>query len=145
VNVLVRDAQADDAPRLTELIIELGHPITQEDVRRNLQQLSASGLLPLVATSDDEVVGMCGVSTMTTVHRHAPVGRISVMIVAEAHRGQGIGAALLAEAEHRLASRGCRIIEVTSNQRRDQAHAFYEALGYERTSFRFMKKFDTTL
>ena len=150
----VREARASDAARLTELIIELGHPITEPDVRRNLETLSVGGLLPLVAEHDGAVIGMCGLSAMTTVHRDAPVGRISVMVVAEAWRGRGVGAQLVAEAwrgrgvgaqlvaeaELRLAARGCKIVEVTSNQRRERAHGFYEGLGYERTSFRFMKK-----
>ena len=122
------------------MIIALGHPIEEADVHRNLEALSQNGLLPLVVTDCDEVIGMCGISAMTTVHRPAPVGRISVMIVEETYRGRGIGAMLIAEAEKRLAERGCKIIEVTSNMRRDRAHHFYEQLGYERTSFRFMKK-----
>mgnify|MGYP003576562881 FL=1 len=140
--IKVREARPSDAPRLTELIIELGHPITEPDVSRNLESLSSNGLLPLVAEHEGEVIGMCGISAMTTVHRDAPVGRISVMIVAEAWRGRGVGAQLVAEGENRLAERGCQILEVTSNQRRERAHGFYEGLGYERTSYRFMKKLD---
>ena len=138
--IRVREAQADDAPTLVRLIIDLGHPIEEADVRLNLQTLSGSALLPLVVTEGDEVIGMCGISAMVTVHRPAPVGRVSVMIVDEAYRGRGIGALLVAEAERRLAERGCKIIEVTSNMRRERAHQFYEKLGYERTSFRFMKR-----
>jgi GNAT superfamily N-acetyltransferase len=137
--VTVRDAQVSDAPRLADLIVELGHGIEVADVRRNLEILSVNGMLPLVASYGDEVIGMCGLSAMVTVHRDAPVGRISVMIVTEDHRGRGIGALLLAEAERRLSGQGCRIVEVTSNMRREAAHDFYEKLGYERTSFRFMK------
>ena len=62
-----------------------------------------------------------------------------MMVVAEAERGRGIGAALVAEAERRLGARGCGLVEVTSNQKRLRAHAFYEKLGYERTSYRFFK------
>jgi ribosomal protein S18 acetylase RimI-like enzyme len=140
LSIVVRTALDSDAPRLVELIIALGHPIKDADVRRNLDALSQNGLLPLVVTDGDEVIGMCGISAMVTVHRPAPVGRISVMIVDEAYRGRGIGAMLIAEAEKRLADRGCKIIEVTSNMRRDRAHHFYEQLGFERTSLRFMKK-----
>ena len=139
-SVTIRDAQISDAPRLTSLIVELGHPIEEAGVRRNLETLSAAGMLPLVAVIGDEVIAMCGLSAMVTVHRDAPVGRISVMIVTEEHRGGGIGSLLVAEAEERLAARGCRIVEVTSNQRREGAHHFYEQLGYERTSYRFMKR-----
>lgn len=139
MNIVVRSAQPCDAPRLVELIIALGHSIGEADLLRNLEALSESGLLPLVAIDGDRLIGMCGISTMLTVHRSAPVGRVSVMIVDEAYRGRGIGALLVAEAEKRLTQRGCKIIEVTSNMRRDRAHHFYEQLGYERTSYRFMK------
>jgi GNAT superfamily N-acetyltransferase len=142
VTIAIRDARLADASRLTELIIELGHPIEEAQVRTNLQLLGERSLLPLVATMEGEVVGMCGLSAMVTVHRDAPVGRVSVMIVTEAHRGRGIGAMLIAEAERRLAALGCRILEVTSNVRRQRAHQFYEKLGYERTSYRFMKRLD---
>ena len=135
----IREAVAADAPQLTRLIVELGHAIDETNVRRNLDILLAGGMLPLVAVREDDIVGMCGLSAMVTVHRDAPVGRISVMIVGEADRGRGIGALLVAEAEKRLSARGCRIVEVTSNMRRERAHRFYEKLGYERTSFRFMK------
>jgi ribosomal protein S18 acetylase RimI-like enzyme len=138
--VTIRDAQLMDAPRLTRLIMDLGHPIEEADVRRNLETLSAAGMRPLVATIDREVIGMCGLSLMVTVHRDAPVGRISVLVVAEEHRGRRVGALLVAEAEARLAARGCRIVEVTSNQSRERAHHFYEELGYQRTSHRFMKR-----
>lgn len=142
MSITVREADASDAPRLVELIIALGHRIEEADVSRNLETLAQDGVLPLVATDGDEVIGMCGISAMVTVHRPAPVGRVSVMIVDEAYRGRGIGALLMAEAESRLSKRGCKIIEVTSNMSRDRAHHFYEQLGYERTSYRFMSRLD---
>jgi len=62
-----------------------------------------------------------------------------MMVVAERLRGQGIGGALVAEAEARLKAKSCGMVEVTSNRKRLRAHAFYERLGYERTSHRFAK------
>jgi GNAT superfamily N-acetyltransferase len=136
----IREARRADAPTLTKLIVALGHPITEANVSRNLERLAATGLPPLVATAGDDVIGLCGLSEMVTIHRDAPVGRISILVVAEQHRSGGIGALLVAEAEKRLEARGCKMIEVTSNMRRERAHGFYEKLGYQRTSFRFMRR-----
>ena len=143
--VHIREAHASDAPTLTKLIVDLGHPITEADIRRNLEKLATMGFLPLVAATGEDVIGLCGLFETVAIHRDAPVGRISILVVAEEHRNDGIGALLVAEAEKRLAARGCKIIEVTSNQRRERAHGFYERLGYERTSFRFMKRLESGL
>jgi ribosomal protein S18 acetylase RimI-like enzyme len=43
-------------------------------------------------------------------------------------------------AVYALRTGGCMLVEVTTNDRRTQAHAFYRHLGYERTSLRFMKR-----
>jgi GNAT superfamily N-acetyltransferase len=50
-----------------------------------------------------------------------------------------LGRALVAAAESELAARGCGLLEITSNSKRTDAHAFYESLGYERTSVRLAK------
>ena len=38
-----------------------------------------------------------------------------------------------------MRARGCAILEVTSNRKLEQAHEFYEALGYDLTSYRFAR------
>jgi GNAT superfamily N-acetyltransferase len=136
----VRDAKPSDAPRLVELIHFLGHESDEKTVRRNLAKLKKSGETPLVAHCDKRVVGLCGVHRMVTVHRPAPVGRIAVLVVAAEAQGLGLGRMLVEAAEHWFRKQGCRIVEVTSNDRRAEAHAFYRHMGYERTSIRFMKK-----
>jgi GNAT superfamily N-acetyltransferase len=73
------------------------------------------------------------------IHREAPIGRISPLVVDEKAQGHGIGRMLVEAAEDWCRKRGCKLVEVTSNDRRTAAHAFYRHMGYERTSMRFAK------
>ena len=136
----IRAAKPGDSRQLRALIEYLGHPITEKAVRKNLTALAKVKESPLVATLDKKVVGLIGLHRMTTVHRDAPVGRIPVLVVAKDAQGHGVGRKLVEEAERMLKKAGCKLVEVTSNDRRAEAHAFYRHMGYERTSTRFMKK-----
>jgi GNAT superfamily N-acetyltransferase len=57
-----------------------------------------------------------------------------------ARRGRAIGPRLVNAAEEALVASGCRLVEVTSNLARTDAHRFYERLGYERTSVRLARE-----
>ena len=136
----LRDAKPADAPRLVELIRFLGHDINEKQVRKNLAALKKAGETPLVATLDKKVVGLIGLHVMTTIHRDSPVGRIPALVVAKEAQGMKLGRLLVDAAEQWCRKKGCKLIEVTSNDRRADAHAFYRHMGYERTSIRFFKK-----
>lgn len=136
----LREAKTSDAPRLLDLIRELGHEIDEKSLRKNLKALKKAGETPIVATLDKKVVGLVGVHRMVTIHRDAPLGRIPILVVERAAQRHGIGRALTEAAEQWCRKQGCKMIEVTSNDRRREAHAFYRHMGYERTSTRFFKK-----
>jgi GNAT superfamily N-acetyltransferase len=135
----VRDARPADAPQLARLIGYLGHGIDEKAIRKNLSALAKDKQLPLVATLGRDVVGLCGVSARTMIHRDAPLGRITILVVAKEAQSQGIGRMLVETAEEWMRKRGCKIVEVTSNDRLAEAHAFYRHMGFERTSIRFAK------
>jgi ribosomal protein S18 acetylase RimI-like enzyme len=137
---MLRAAKPSDAKAIVELIDFLGHDIDEKSVRKNITALAKAGEPPLVATLGKTVVGLCGVHRMVAVHRPAPVGRINTLVVAKAAQDLGIGRMLVEAAEQFLKKAGCQLVEVTSNDRRTAAHAFYRHLGYERTSIRFFKK-----
>jgi GNAT superfamily N-acetyltransferase len=136
----IRDAKPSDAARLAELINELGHEIDEKHLRKNLAALKKSGETPLVATLDKRIVGLCGIGRRVVINRPAPLGRITSLIVTKNVQGHGIGRMLVEAAEQWMRKAGCELVEVTSNDRRAEAHAFYRHMGYERTSIRFAKK-----
>jgi N-acetylglutamate synthase-like GNAT family acetyltransferase len=137
---VIREAKPSDAARLVELITELGHETDEKTVKKNLATLNKLGETPLVATLSKNVVGLCGVHKTVTVHRDAPLGRITILVVADEVQRHGLGRMLVEAAEQLLRKAGCKMVEVTSNDRRAPAHAFYRHLGYERSSIRFFKK-----
>jgi GNAT superfamily N-acetyltransferase len=137
--VIVREARPGDAPRMAALIGQLEFTVDEAGVRDRLERLAELGEPVLLAEADGEVVGLLDWHVMTTIHRPRPVGRLVALVVAEGHRGAGIGRALVGEAERRMRARGCEKMEVTSNLRLEEAHRFYECLGLERSSYRFAK------
>ncbi|MCX3062695.1 GNAT family N-acetyltransferase [Streptomyces beihaiensis] len=46
-------------------------------------------------------------------------------------RGAGLGRALMGRAVARARVRGCALVQLTSDKRRDDAHRFYAGLGFE--------------
>ena len=137
---MIRPAEPRDSEALARLIGQLGYAATASEVAARLAAMQAEGRLVLVAELEGVAVGCLSTSVMRVLHRPAPVGRISMMVVDEALRSRGIGAELVRAAETALAAQGCYMVEVTSHARRTEAHRFYERLGYERTSVRLAKE-----
>lgn len=135
----IREARPADAEAIARLIAELGYDMPAADVRTRLAALRKAGLATLIAQRAKEVVGCLTLDMMTVLHRPKPVGRITMLVVAERWRGEGDGSALVGAAEAWLKAKGCGLVEVTSNRKRTRAHRFYELRDYERTSFRFAK------
>ena len=140
MTVEIREAQPDDAGQLVPLIELLPHKVTTEGVRGRLEQLPVSDFPQLVAIEDGAVIGLCGLHRMTAIHRERPVGRITILVVAERARGRGVGRRLVEAAEERFRAAGCAMIELTSNDWLVEAHHFYKTIGYEQTSKRFAKQ-----
>jgi GNAT superfamily N-acetyltransferase len=140
VHRAVRRAVPDDAAEMARLLTHLGHPTDVAMIATRWDVWGAAGNAAFVAErADGTLAGLITTHHMTVLHRPRPVGRITSLVVDEGERGRGVGRALVAAAESLLADAGCGLLEVTSNLRRADAHAFYERLGYERTSARFAK------
>lgn len=141
--VVVRAAKLADADRLAVLCAQLGYPASSEEVRRRLaplQQSDEHGIL-VADTADGQVIGWVHVFVrqLLVVDRHAELGGL---VVDAGHRGYGVGHLLVAEAESWAQAKGCEAVYVRSNIVREDAHRFYDGIGYERlkTSRVFLKK-----
>jgi GNAT superfamily N-acetyltransferase len=138
---LLRPAVVGDAPELSRLFTQLAHPASASDLVARWGPWSAAGNSALVAArADGTLAGVAVLHTMWVLHRAQPLGRITALVVDEAERGTGVGRTLVAAAEAQFTAAGCGLLEITSNVALVKAHAFYERIGYERTSWRLAKK-----
>ena len=143
--VQIRSATVRDASEIARLLTQLGHPTTQHEVEHRWGEWEEQGNSALVVGDDaSTLLGLCQLHQTFVLHRPRPVGRITALIVDATRRGEGIGRALVAAAEARMVSAGCGLMEITSNARRGDAHAFYESISYEKTSVRLAKDMTVT-
>jgi GNAT superfamily N-acetyltransferase len=135
----VRPARPADSAAIAALVSSLAFEASAEDIAERLAVLTKGRETPLVAERGD-AIGVLAWHVTPVLHRPKPVGRITMMIVADGERRRGVGRALVEAACDRLRSKGCGLIEVTSNVDLSGAHGFYRRLGFERTSYRFAKE-----
>ena len=139
--IQVRDADAGDADALARLCGQLGYPSSAAAVLQRLERLVRSGARALVATSGGDVIGLATVHLRSMINHEAPLAQLTLLVVDEERRSQGVGRALVDEAEAWARAQGCRRIIVTTALHRMGAHAFYERIGYAHTGRRYGKDF----
>ena len=87
-----------------------------------------------VAERSGTVVGVLQLSFIPGLTRRGMWrGQIEGVRVAASERGGGVGRAMLEWAIGECRERGCGLVQLTSDERRPDAHRFYEALGFQAT------------
>jgi GNAT superfamily N-acetyltransferase len=137
MDLTIRDAQAADAERIAGLLTQLGYPTQPGAVETRLERLAIVGDRVVVADLDGGAVGLAHLQVAPAIERDRTAAKIGALVVDQAHRGQGVGRALVQALEDEARARGCELLFVTTAERRDDAHAFYERVGFERTGRRY--------
>jgi ribosomal protein S18 acetylase RimI-like enzyme len=139
--MMIRSAQESDAPQLAELITQLGYPTSAVEMAGRMEVISRDETFAtFVAAEGNDVAGMIGVSDCPSYEHNDRNGRIIALVVRADMRRRGLGHELVRFAEHYLAQKKVGRIVLTSRFTREDAHKFYESLGYARTGLRFMKE-----
>jgi GNAT superfamily N-acetyltransferase len=138
----IRDARPDDSAAIADLLGQLGYPATAEAVEARLERLATVGDRVVVAELDRRVVGLASLRLSPSIEYDMPAGQLASLVVDKAHRGAGVGRALVQAMEFEARRLGCGAIFLTTAADRSDAHAFYERLGFEHTGRRYVKLLD---
>jgi len=133
-----------DAAALARLMCELGYETTKSEMQMRIERIAADERYrTFVAVCDGKVCGMIGTITSLSYEHNNSSGRILALAILSTMRRSGIGRALIATAEKDFAQRGITRLALNTRLARQDAHKFYESLGYERNGFRFTKDLST--
>ncbi len=128
----IRTAREDDIEEIAVLSGELGYPARTEDVARRWPKIAtASDQAVFVAEDSGSVMGWIHVFCAYRLES-GPFTEIGGLVVAESHRGRGIGRLLCEEAGRWTRDQGFGALRVRTRVEREDTHRFYERVGFRR-------------
>jgi ribosomal protein S18 acetylase RimI-like enzyme len=143
LKLLIRQASAADLPSVLCLhaqpAMDNGNVLSIEKADQLFAQFSHYPNYRLFVACDDQtVLGTFALLIMHNLaHQGAPSAVVEDVVVSDAHQSQGIGRDMMNHAMALAREAGCYKLVLSSNQKRERAHAFYESLGFQRHGFSF--------
>ncbi|MDP1956476.1 MAG: GNAT family N-acetyltransferase [Polaromonas sp.] len=139
----LRPALETDLPGVLRLYaqpdIDDGDTLPLADAKRIWERMATYPNYKLyVALQGTQVIGTFALLIMDNLgHVGAPSAVVEDVAVDPAVQGQGIGKAMMRHAMALAAESGCYKLALSSNVKRDKAHAFYDSLGFECHGYSF--------
>ncbi len=138
----IRSLRESDAARIADLNAQLGYPSSEAQVakRINLVAASVNDTILIATAGDEQAIGWIHLRGFNSLHGD-PMAEICGMVVDTEHRGRGVGTQLIAAAEEWARARSFGSMRVRSNEFRQDAHRFYQRVGFQvtKTSLTFQK------
>ena len=139
--VVLRRAALTDVPAIVALLADDELGATRDGIRDPSDLATyeqAFGVIDrdpaqllVVAEADGRVVATLQLSFLPGLSRRGALrAQIESVRVAAELRGHGLGQAMMAWAIDEGRRRGCRLVQLSTNKSRSDAHRFYERLGF---------------
>ncbi|RZT28469.1 putative N-acetyltransferase YhbS [Kribbella sp. VKM Ac-2569] len=147
-DVVIRRATASDVAAIVAMIADDQLGATRESLDDLTPYLAAfeqidadPNQLLVVADRNDEVIGTLQLTIIPGLSRRGSTrGLIEAVRVAAPARGSGLGSTLVRWAVEESRTRGCTLVQLTSDKSRTEAHRFYTNLGFTNTHEGFKLK-----
>jgi len=143
VTPTIRPLAPTDAPRAAELLGQLGYPSSAESIPRRLARMAGEReTAVVVAEMRGALTGLAAAQIVHAITSEEPIGILMALVIDEKSRGTGVGKALVAHVEAWVRGKGLAKLIVLTATYREDAHRFYEHLGYTKNGFRYIKSLD---
>jgi GNAT superfamily N-acetyltransferase len=136
--ISIRRARREDVEAIVRMLADDQIGSTRDSVDDLAPYLKAfddidadPGQLLVVAEDAGQAVGTLQLSIIPGLARKGALrGQIEAVRVRASHRGSGLGGKLMTWAIEESRRRGCALVQLTSDVQREDAHRFYERLGF---------------
>jgi GNAT superfamily N-acetyltransferase len=129
--VTLRLLESTDAEAISALLPDLGYEATADQVARRLAALREWPDQEAFVADDGRIVGLCHVQGVRLLASDG-YAEIQALVVSAALQGRGLGKQLVDHACAWARARGYDRVRLRSNVTREDAHAFYEHLGFDK-------------
>jgi GNAT superfamily N-acetyltransferase len=142
----IRQATQQDLPSVLQLYaqpsMDNGKVLSLQAATVHFERFSAYPNYRLFVASESmpeaTVIGTYALLVMHNLaHQGTPSAIVEDVVVSELHQSQGIGRDMMQHAMRQAREAGCYKLALSSNQKRERAHAFYESLGFARHGYSF--------
>jgi GNAT superfamily N-acetyltransferase len=136
----IRKANVDDWKEISELLKQLGYPVSETLISTKIEQfINLSDEELLVYEMKGKVVGVVSMHFIPQIAYEGDFARISYLAVDQEFRRRGIGRAIEEYCVEIARRRKCDRIELHCHSRRTEAHRFYARQGYIESPKYFFK------
>ncbi len=127
----IRPLNAEDVSAAAALLHQLGYAVDTAELADRMARVgAASGHHAVVAELEGCIVGLLHVYERAALEKPGEAV-VQALVVDAASRDEGVGRALMREAEDWARAHGLSSIALHTRIDRDDARAFYTSLGYE--------------
>ena len=137
-DILIRETTKSDLPAVGKLLEDLvdvmdsTEGIDAEIALKNYERLlNDANSHFLVAAREGAPIGFINFTVRQTILHQSPSALIDELVVAEEHRGKGVGRQLVQAAIEKCRNLGCCEVEVSTEKTNLKARKFYKQCGFE--------------
>lgn len=144
MEILIREAEKIDLQAILNLYaqpdMDDGETISLERAEEIYDKIKRYPYYKVfVAVTEKKIVGTFELLVMDNLaHQGSSSAIIEDLVVSEEHRRRGIGSKMINFAVERCREIGCYKVALSSNIKRENAHKFYESLGFWKHGYSFL-------